>query len=122
MYSIAIGMPAERQRHTFRTRPSTPYKPQLLSLIFHPPSPIPFSFRRGNPCPPNATQVFMLHQRLVPHMWWGVMIYIVAMALVSVTSFVEPEGVQPDGASNPGLGDLLILLSCVVQVSYSCCC
>ena len=59
----------------------------------------------------------MLHQRLLPYMWWGVLINIVAMILVSITNFVGPESVQPDGASNPALGALFILLSCVVQVS-----
>ena len=123
MYSIAIGKPTERQRHTFCTRPSTPYKPQqLLSLVFRPPPPIPSSSRRGKPRPLNAAQAFVLHQRLLPHMWWGVVMTIVAMALVSITNFVGPEGVQPDGASNPALGAVFILMSCVVQVSHSCCC
>ncbi|CAN0427748.1 unnamed protein product, partial [Ascophyllum nodosum] len=62
-------------------------------------------------------KAFVLHQRLLPYMWWGVLINIVAMVLVSITNFVGPEGVQPDGASNPALGALFILLSCVVQGS-----
>jgi hypothetical protein len=52
-------------------------------------------------------------------MWWGVAINIVAMVLVSVTNFVAPENVQPDYAKSPSLGVFFILLSCVVQVSYS---
>lgn len=57
----------------------------------------------------------MLNQRLASYMWWGVAINIVAMVLVSVTNFVEPGEAQPDGANNPGLGALFILMSCVVQ-------
>lgn len=51
-------------------------------------------------------------------MWWGVVINIVAMVLVSVTNFLEPEDVQPDGASNPALGAFFILMSCAVQARY----
>lgn len=61
----------------------------------------------------------MLHQRLTAYMWWGVVINIVAMVLVSVTNFLEPEDVQPDGASDPALGAFFILMSCAVQARYT---
>lgn len=50
-------------------------------------------------------------------MWWGVAINILAMVLVSVTNFIEPDDAQPDGANNPALGAFFILMSCVVQAS-----
>ncbi|CAN0369690.1 unnamed protein product, partial [Hapterophycus canaliculatus] len=60
-------------------------------------------------------KAFVLHQRLAAYMWWGVGINILAMVLVSVTNFIAPDDTQPDGANNPVLGAVFILLSCVVQ-------
>ena len=60
----------------------------------------------------------MLHQRLAAYMWWGVVINIVAMVLVSVTNFLAPDDALPDGTANsPALGAFFILMSCVVQAS-----
>lgn len=50
-------------------------------------------------------------------MWWGVVINIIAMVLVSVTNFLEPEDAQPSATNNPMLGAFFIILSCVVQAS-----
>lgn len=50
-------------------------------------------------------------------MWWGVVINIVAMILVSITNFIDDGDAQPDGANNPALGAIFILLSCIVQAS-----
>jgi drug/metabolite transporter (DMT)-like permease len=60
-------------------------------------------------------KAFVLKHRLAPFMWVGVFINIAAMVMVSATSFIEPEGAQPDGNNNPALGVIFILLSCVVQ-------
>ena len=122
---IAIGEPADRQRDTFLRRPPAPHKSQLLLSpisCFLTPLPIHFPSRCGKPRPRNAAQAFVLHQRLVKHMWWGVAISIGAMVLVSVTNFVASEDIQPHGAKNPCLGAFFILLSCFVQASYSCYC
>eukprot|EP00752_Nemacystus_decipiens_P007702 g6885.t1 len=63
-------------------------------------------------------KAFVLHQRLAAYMWWGVVINIVAMVLVSVTNFLAPDDAMPDGtANNPALGAFFILMSCAVQGS-----
>ncbi|CAM9637985.1 unnamed protein product [Discosporangium mesarthrocarpum] len=62
-------------------------------------------------------KAFVLKQPIAAYMWLGVFVNIVAMVLVSITNFVQPEDTQPSGASNPALGMVFILLSCVVQGS-----
>ncbi|CAM9792990.1 unnamed protein product, partial [Laminaria digitata] len=62
-------------------------------------------------------QAFVLKQHLTAYMWWGVVINIIAMVLVSITNFIEPGDAQPNSDNNPMLGAVFILLSCVVQAS-----
>ena len=57
-------------------------------------------------------KVFALKERLSKHMWLGVLINLVAMIMVSSTTFLQPA--EP-GARDPRLGVLFILLSCLVQ-------
>jgi drug/metabolite transporter (DMT)-like permease len=62
-------------------------------------------------------KAFVLKHHLQAYMWWGVAINILAMVLVSLTSFLAPPDVQPNGSNNPALGSFFILLSCIVQGS-----
>ncbi|CAM9136661.1 unnamed protein product [Chrysoparadoxa australica] len=62
-------------------------------------------------------KAFVLKQKLAAYMWWGVFINIIAMVMVSLTSFIGPQEEQESGANNPALGVTFILLSCVVQGS-----
>ena len=59
-------------------------------------------------------KAFVLKERLSKHMWTGVFINLLAMMMVSSTTFLEPH--EP-GTRDPRLGVLFILLSCLVQGS-----
>ncbi|CAM9398506.1 unnamed protein product, partial [Phaeothamnion confervicola] len=62
-------------------------------------------------------KAFVLKKQLAGYMWWGVGINTAAMVMVGMTGFLQPDDPQPNGASNPALGVVFILLSCIVQGS-----
>ena len=60
-------------------------------------------------------KVFVLRQPLKGYMWAGVIINMVAMMVISSTSFIHPAGTEGGADKDPRIGIFFVVMSCIVQ-------